>query len=148
MSVCRTVLFAAAITCGAVMANAQTVQSSGSVTLRVRNAVAGSAPTLVTDATSSYRLGNTNGSNSYKLTARLSSAMPTGTTLTLAAVAPSGATSVGTVTLDATTRDIVTGVINPNSNWRTFTYTLSATSLAGVVSQQTRSVTITFIASP
>ena len=148
MSVRRTALIVAAITCGAEVVNAQTVRISGFVTLHAWTPISGSAPTVVSDATSTYRLGNTDGSNSYKLTARLSSAMPTGTTLTLAAEASSGATSVGTVTLDATTRDIVTGIINTSSGWRTLTYTLSATSNAGVVSQQTRSVTITFIASP
>ena len=131
MSVRRTALIVAAITCGAEVANAQTVRISGSVTLHAWTPVSGSAPTVVSDATSTYRLGNTDGKRSYKLTARLSSAMPTGTTLTLAAQESSGATSVGTVTLDTTTRDIVTGIIDPSSDWRAFTYTLSATSAAG-----------------
>ena len=68
---------------------------------------------------------------------------------TVPAMVPSGATSLGSVALDATTRDVATGLsASTGSALQSITYTLSATAAAGVVPAQTRTVTLTITSAP
>ena len=70
--------------------------------------------------------------------------MPAGTILTATLAAPSGATSLGAVSLDTTPRDVVVNIagINPGTS-QGITYGFSATVAAGVIASQTRTVTLT-----
>jgi hypothetical protein len=144
-------------------AGAQTLSVSGSPgTLVVQAAVAGMAPTSVMDNSTTYTVpancagnsddkgaNNCKTSGSLKITARLSSTMPAGVTLAVTVNAPSGATSLGPVVLDATTRDVVTGISgSTGSTLQSITYSLSATAAAGVVPAQTRTVTLTVTSAP
>lgn len=138
-----------AVWCHATVARAQTsVTLSGSPSLRIQSAVAGSNPTPVSNSVASYNIGGRDRSSTYKLTARLSSNMPTGTTLTVLAAVDVGDTSMGAVTLDTTTRDIVTTINSPTASAKTLTYTLTASAAAGVVTSQTRTVTYTVTLAP
>lgn len=83
-----------------------------------------------------------------KITARLNANMPANVTLIAQLAAPGGAASSGPVTLDVTTRDLVTNISNSFNTPMTITYTLSATVLAGVVPSQSRTVTFTLVNYP
>src|SRR5947207_3699197 len=102
---------------------------SGSPSILINDAVAGNAPTSVS-ASASWAL-TTNQTN-QKVTASIGSAMPSGLTLSANLVAPSGGSSsnqaLGTVAVD-----LVTGISKLNSSGLGVTYTLDATSDAGVV---------------
>jgi hypothetical protein len=127
------------------MAGAQDqVQSTASPgSLIINAAVAGNAPTTVSTATATYRVKVASGTTK-RITAALSSAMPGGVTMTIALVAPSGAASAGTVTLSTTPQTVVTNITNSSfSSNLTITYTLSATSAAGVLASSNRTVTLT-----
>jgi hypothetical protein len=105
-------------------------------------AVAGSAPTDVSTSTATYRVKVANGSTK-QLVASINSAMPAGVTMTISVDAPPGATSVGPVTLTTTPQTVVTNITNKNfSSNLSITYTLSATSAAGVVASSTKTVTL------
>ena len=114
----------------------------------INTAIAGQPPTSDNDATTTYTIKAQNKNNPIKVTGRLNAAMPPGVTLTVNFQAPGGATSNGTVTLDATTRDLVGNINNTNAQTRSITYTLSATAAAGVVTPQSRTVTLTVAAWP
>lgn len=113
-------------------------------TLTVSTATAGAEPDAVTDVTTTYAI-TTNETN-RKITAGLNSAMPTGVTLTVALVAPTGGTSSEAVTLTGTAADVVTGVGTVAESGLGITYGLSATVAAGVVGQDTKTVTFTITA--
>ena len=116
---------------------------TGSPSLVISAATAGSAPTSTT-ANATYAI-TTNETN-RKVTAELNSAMPTGVTLSVNLAAPSGGTSANTVSLSTTAQDVVTGVSKVNATGLSVTYSLSATSAAGVVAAETRTVTYTIVA--
>ena len=110
--------------------------------LRVSLAVAGFEPNPVSGtSTMSVRAGKAN--RPQKVMAQLSAAMPAGMTLQLAMTAPTGATSNGAVALDATARELVGNITNLTAEIATLTYTLTATTAAGVVAAQSRTVTFT-----
>ncbi|MBM3475549.1 MAG: hypothetical protein FJX75_19970 [Armatimonadetes bacterium] len=109
--------------------------------LTVSTATAGAEPDQVTDATTTYNL-TTNGNNK-KITGALDTAMPSDVTLKVNLAAPTGGTSAGDVTLSATAQNLVTGVSKKAEGTKGITYKLSATVAAGVVSQATRTVTLT-----
>ncbi len=69
--------------------------------------------------------------------------MPSGVTLQVELTAPTGATSAGTVTLTGTAADLVTGISTLNESEKAITYTLSATSAAGIVESASKTVTFT-----
>lgn len=112
--------------------------------LVVNAAVAGSAPTEVTDASTTYAI-TTNESN-RKITGAINTAMPAGVTLTANLAAPTGGTSAGALALTAIAQDFVTGISTLNETGKVITYGLSATSAAGVVPSATKTVTITIAA--
>jgi hypothetical protein len=117
--------------------------SGGAVTLTINSATAGSPPTDAVSSATSYAI--TTNQASRKITATLASgSMPSGVTLKVALAAPAGAASLGPVALTpATAADVVTGISGINEAGKTITYTLSATTAAGVVAAVTRDVTFT-----
>ncbi|HEU4628107.1 MAG TPA: hypothetical protein VFS08_00070 [Gemmatimonadaceae bacterium] len=116
---------------------------TGSPSLAITAATAGSAPTTVT-ANATYAI--TTNETSRKITAQIESDMPSGVTLSVTLAAPTGATSAGAVTLGSTAQDVVTGISTLNESGLSVTYTLSATAAAGVVPAGTRTVTYTITA--
>ena len=109
--------------------------------MTVSTATAGSAPTAASDSSTSYAI-TTNESN-RKITGILNTVMPTGVSLSVNLVAPTGGTSLNAIVLTATAQDLVTGISALNESGKTITYNLSATSAAGVVASATKTVTLT-----
>lgn len=141
-------LFALLPGAGAV-ARAQTLAVSGSPgLLRVTTAIAGSEPIAVSNSSTTYTVVTPNPNRLYNITAQLNAPMPLGLTLTGSLQAPPGATSLGPVALDATARNVVTGIPRRTTATAGITYQLSATVAAGVVPLSTRTVTLTIIQAP
>ena len=114
---------------------------SGTPSLVINAAVAGGAPTSVSSSGSSWSV--TTNQTGAKITASISSAMPTGLTLSAQLGAPSGATSAGLKSLGTTSVDLVTGITKLNATGLSLAYQLDATAAAGVVTSSTRTVTFT-----
>ena len=114
---------------------------TGAPSLTITTAVAGSAPTSVTDATSSWAV--TTNQTGAKITASIPSAMPTGLTLSASLAAPAGATSAGFQALGTTAVDVVTVITKLAQGSLAVSYKLDATAAAGVVASSTRVVTYT-----
>ena len=126
----------------------QTLTVAGNpAALTVTSALAGSQPTPVS-ASTNYTVTTPNANRTYKITAQLNQAMPAGVTLSATLVAPTGGTSLGAVALDATARDVVTGILKGTNATQTITYQLSALVSAGVVSSSSRTVTLTIVQFP
>lgn len=125
-----------------------TVTTSGNPgSLTITTAVAGSDPTSVSDASTTYTLTRVKPPQPQKITAQLSSNMPTGVTLTATFAVGAGlGTSAGPVALDITARNVVTNITGNYT--AAITYQLSALPSAGVIASQTRTVTLTISASP
>ena len=115
--------------------------SGNPAALTVSTATAGSAPNSVSDATTTYAI-TTNGTGK-KITGAINTAMPAGVTLTVNLTAPTGGTSAGATSLGTSASDLVTGITTLNESGKTITYSLSATSAAGVVSSASKTVTLT-----
>ena len=114
---------------------------TGTPSLTITTAVAGSAPTSVTDATSAWAV--TTNQTGAKITASIPTAMPAGLTLSATLGAPTGGTSAGYLALGTTGVDLVTAITKLAQGSLTVTYKLDATALAGVVTSATRVVTYT-----
>jgi hypothetical protein len=113
--------------------------------LTVSTATAGQAPDVVTDSTTSYSI--TTNETDRKITGAINTAMPSGVTLRVALQAPAGSgTSAGPVVLTTTAQELVTGISTLNETGRAITYSLQATSAAGVVSSASKTVTLTITA--
>ncbi|MDB4889961.1 MAG: hypothetical protein JWL61_1816 [Gemmatimonadetes bacterium] len=108
---------------------------------------AGSQPSAVTDASTSYRLTSLFAPQK-KITAQLNAPMPTAMTLTATFATAGGGSSNGPVALDATARDMVINIGGALFSTSAITYVLSATVAAGVVPSQTRTVTLTILNYP
>ena len=109
--------------------------------LHVIQAVAGSEPTDVDDASTTYSL--TCNEEDRKITARLDDPMPSGMELMLELAAPPGATSLGFVALSGTDQNIVTGIDGVCETGKTITYRCCADADAGVIVSDSRTVTLT-----
>lgn len=120
------------------------ISVSGSPSLLINAATAGSAPTSATATGSTYSV--TTNQTGAKITGSIASAMPTGLTLSVTLAAPAGGTSGGAKSLSATATDLVTGITKVSAAGLTMTYTLDATTVAGVVVSTTRVVTYTITA--
>jgi len=118
--------------------------SGNPAALIVNAAVAGSAPTAVSNSSTTYAI--TTNQTTRKITGAINTAMPSGLTLTVTLAAPTGGSSAGAVTLTAVAADLVTGISTLNESGSIITYNLSATSAAGVVTSDTRTVTLTLTA--
>ena len=132
--------------CGFGAAKADDITASGNPgPLIISSATAGSALIPVSDATTTYNIDITTGT--MKITGEISSAMPANTALRVILAAPTGATSVGMVTLSATAQDLVTGIANlTNQNGLGISYELDASVSAGVVSSAAKTVIFTIAA--
>jgi hypothetical protein len=134
---------------GLAASGAQTLTVSGSPAAMVINtAIAGQPPTSKTDGTTTYSVKAGNKNSPIKITGRLNAVMPAGMSLTVTLAATTGATSNGTVTLDATARDLVGDITHTNVRTASITYVISAAPAAGVVAPQSRTVTFTVAAWP
>ena len=114
---------------------------TGSPSLTITTAVAGSAPTSVTDATAQWAV--TTNQTGAKITASIPTAMPTGLTLSANLAAPAGATSAGYVALGTVATDMVTVITKLAAGSLGVSYKLEATAAAGVVATASRVVTYT-----
>lgn len=114
--------------------------------LTVNAATAGSAPNSVSDATTTYAI--TTNETGKKITGAINTDMPAGVTLTVNLAAPTGGTSSGATSLTSAAADLVTGIDTLNESGKTITYSLSATSAAGVVGSATKTVTLTVVDGP
>ncbi|MFA4947012.1 MAG: hypothetical protein WC674_00695 [Candidatus Krumholzibacteriia bacterium] len=109
--------------------------------LIVSAATAGSQPTAVTDATTTYAI-TTNGSLK-RITGVLNTAMPANTSLKVTVTAPSTGTGAGQVTLTATAANLVTAIGAVAQSGIAISYEFSATAAAGVVASAQKTVTLT-----
>lgn len=112
---------------------------SGTPTLTINTAVAGSGPTSVTATGSTWAV--TTNQSTAKVTASINSNMPAGVTLSATLGAPAGATSSGIQALTTGTVDMVTGITKLAASALAITYQLDATAAAGV---QSGSRTVTY----
>ena len=139
--------FAAFSTVGA--SGPLSAQSSISVTspstLTISSATAGSQPNSHTQ-TAQYSV--TVAGTRMKITGYADTPLPAGVTLTISLVAPSGAVSLGTVTLTTSAQDLVRYIPAGTYTSLTVTYTLSATVSAGVVSSNSNHVVLTLADDP
>ncbi|KPL00808.1 MAG: hypothetical protein AMJ91_03255 [candidate division Zixibacteria bacterium SM23_73_3] len=115
--------------------------SGNPANLVVNTATAGSQPDDDTDNSTSWAV-TTNGTNK-KMTGDINVDMPANVTLQVNLTAPTGGSSAGDVSLSTTAADLVTTITQVAESGLTITYTLSATIDAGVVAQDTRTVTLT-----
>ena len=115
--------------------------------LRINSGVAGFEPDPKT-GTSTITVKASKANKPQKILVQLSAAMPPNMTLSLVMTAPTGATSPGTVALDATARELMGNITNIANETETLTYTFAATAAAGVVGAQSRTVTFTITAWP
>lgn len=114
---------------------------TGSPSLTITTATAGSNPTSVSDASATWAV--TTNQTGAKITASIASALPVGVTLSVALAAPTGGSSAGTQALGVTAVDVVTGITKLAEGGLGVTYTLGATAAAGVVASTSRVVTYT-----
>ncbi len=134
---------------------AQTITISGAQTsgLTVSTATAGSEPNAATstDGSTTYTCVTPKGAAGaqiYRITANLTTAMPTGTTLHVKLTAPLiGGVSAGLVTLSTTPVNVVTGIPeNLKCAATNIQYQFSALASAGIItSGNTRTVTFTIV---
>ncbi|HEX2188414.1 MAG TPA: hypothetical protein VHG51_05920 [Longimicrobiaceae bacterium] len=113
---------------------------SGSPSLVISSAPAGSAPTSAT-ASGSYAV--TTNQTGKKITAELDNDLPSGVTLSVTLAAPTGAISVDGVSLSTTPASVVTGIGTVNESGLSVSYELAATVAAGVVPASSRTVLFT-----
>jgi hypothetical protein len=121
-----------------IQAISQISVAGGAHTLTINSATAGNAPD---DATWTTSWSITTNESDMKVTASIGAAMPSGTTLLVNLTNPTGASSAGAVSLDGSAKDLVTGISTLNEASLPLTYTVQATSLAGV---QTINKTVTY----
>ena len=119
------------------------IDVSGSpAAMTITAAPAGQAPTPVTDDTTTYSVTNNAGTDSKIITAAINSNMPTGVTLEVELVAPTGAIATKQA-LSSNPANVVTGIDNVSETAKKITYTLSATAAAGKVDSANKTVTFT-----
>lgn len=114
---------------------------TGSPSLTINTAAAGSASLTATDATATWAV--TTNQSTAKISASIASAMPTGLTLSVNLAAPTGATSAALQALGTTGVDLVTGITQLSQTGLGVTYQLDASPTAGVVASGSRVVTYT-----
>ncbi|MBL7050513.1 MAG: hypothetical protein ISR96_13445, partial [Nitrospira sp.] len=107
----------------------------------INSATAGSAPTAVTDSTTTYDI--TTNETAKKITGQITTGgnMPSGVTLETNLTAPTGGSSAGYTSLSTTAADLVTSIDTLAESSKVISYRLSATIGAGVVASDTRVVT-------
>ena len=118
------------------------ISVTGSPSLTIIAANAGSAPTSVTD-NATYSI--TTNEVGQKVVASIDSDMPSGVTLSVLLGAPAGANAFAQ-SLSELAADVLTGVSTLSEAGLSMQYTLSATAAAGVVAADSRTVTYTILA--
>ena len=114
---------------------------AGAPSLTVSTAIAGAAPSSVTNATATWAV--TTNQSGAKITASIPSGMPPGLTLSASLAPPLGATSAGFQPLGTVAADLVTGITKVAQASMLVTYSLDATAAAGVIPSTSRVVTYT-----
>jgi hypothetical protein len=113
---------------------------SGSPSLVINTATAGSNPT---SATAAATWAVTTNQTNAKITASIGSAMPAGLTLSVDLSAPAGGSSAGVTVLGTIAVDLVTSITKLAQNGIAVGYSLDATPTAGVIASTSRTVTYT-----
>ena len=129
----------------AVGAQTLTVSSATGGSLTINSATAGNDPTGTNAGASAttYRVRTPNSGAKMRISARLTTAMPPNTTLTLTMAAPTGATATPVV-LTTVNQDVITNIpLNTNQNLLSISYRLDATASAGVIALTSRMITLT-----
>jgi hypothetical protein len=121
----------------------QIAVSGNPAPLVIGSATAGSAPTPVSAAGTTYAI-TTNETN-QKITASIDQPMPTGVTLEVTLAPPGGAASAGAVTLGTAGCDVITGISATNAASLPITYRLSAVTNAQMNTPADRTVTFTIV---
>jgi len=121
----------------------QVAVSGSPAPLVINSATAGGAPTSVTGTGTTYAV-TTNETN-QKIAASIDQALPSGITLEVSLVAPSGASSAGAVPLSTSGADVVTGISISSASSLPITYRLSATPAVQMSAPATRVVTFTIV---
>ncbi len=114
--------------------------------LSITSAIAGSDPTPVTNATTTYAY-STNGTNK-KITGALNQNMEAGLTMEVQLAAPTGGSSAGYVSMSTTSQPLATGITKRNETGKTITYRFNATVAAGVVPLIQKTLTLTLVDGP
>lgn len=117
------------------------ISFTGSPSITITTAVAGSSPTTVTNNIARWNV--TTNQTGAKITASIPSNAPGGVTLSVSLAAPAGATSLGFKPLTTLSVDLVTNITKRNQTNRTVSYRLAATPAAGVIPSTSRVVTYT-----
>ncbi|MCH9611338.1 MAG: hypothetical protein S4CHLAM81_15390 [Chlamydiales bacterium] len=94
-------------------------------TLAIASSKPGQAPDPVSDSSTTYAV-TTNGKN-RKITGSIDKKLPTGLTLSLELVAPTGGQSTGSIAMSTKDQNLVTGVSGVSESGMKITYTLAAT---------------------
>lgn len=81
--------------------------------------------------------------SSQKVSALYSPALPSGISLAVNLAAPTGATSLGSITLSTSSQNLVTGITQVNQSGLTVTYSVSVTPTATVASSIQTTITYT-----
>lgn len=118
--------------------------SGGPGPLVVTRASAGTAPADAVDESTTWTV--TTNQAGRKITGVLDTDLPPGLTLRIVLTPPDGEGSAGSVPLSTAPQDLVTGFGSISSSGLGVTYTLSATTEAGVVPRDSRIVTFTIAA--
>ena len=109
--------------------------------LIINSANAGFEPIEVTDSSTNYGI-TTNGINK-KITGEINSNMPANCALKISMAAPAGGVSTGHTVLSTIASELVTGISGLAESAKTITYSFSATIAAGLISSDSRTVTLT-----
>lgn len=117
--------------------------SSNPATFTVNSAVAGQQPPSVTNTSTNYNVTTTTGAKK-SISGNINSALPSGVTLQIQLTAPSGATSVGLVSMTTTAQSLVTNIPGfTTATGLTVTYQFTATVSAAQATNATRTLTLT-----
>jgi hypothetical protein len=143
----RLVLAALAVCAAAAEPGADaTVDIAGDVSLAISGVVSvGDGLEPDTDSTT-YGVTNTTGVK--QIVGRLSTAMPSHTTLRVQLAAPSGASSSGPVTLTTSNQTLVAGIGVVAESGLSMTFTFEATVQAGSTLNSARTMTLTLVDGP
>lgn len=122
-------------------ASSITVAPSAAGPLTITTAVAGQEPTGVTAGGGSYTVFIKKNAGVSSITARLTTPLPAGTTLTITLASPSGAVSTGPVDLTTSAKTVVSNIpTNQTFPNVAINYSFTATSAAGVLALQSATV--------
>ncbi len=110
--------------------------------LNINSANAGQAPYTVSDSSTVYSLVV---DGTRKITGHLDNNLPSHTTLMVNLAAPSGASSLGAISLSTLANDLVTDIPTGSYSNLSINYQFSATPLAGVLPITSRTVTFTIL---